>query len=164
MKIGVGIGSNDGDSGEEIRAAFDFLQSLSESPPRFSSLYTSDPVDCPPGSEEFINAAAEIECVDGVRYLLTRFKEYEAGRGRNLTAVRNSARPIDLDILYAGPMEIHLPDLVVPHPRLGERLFVLEPLAEIVPDLVIPGLEKEVKVLLAEAREHYPEQQCRKIA
>lgn len=163
MKIGVGIGSNVGESREEIRAAFDFLRSLSESPVRCSSLYTSDPVECPPGSENFLNATAEIECTDGARYLLTRFKEYETDRGRNLQAERNAPRPIDLDILYAGPMEIRLPDLVVPHPRLAERLFVLEPLAEILPDLVIPGLEKKVKLLLEEARVQYPDQRCRKI-
>jgi 2-amino-4-hydroxy-6-hydroxymethyldihydropteridine diphosphokinase len=163
MRIGVGIGSNDGDSRLELASAIDFLSALSENPPRVSSFYASSPVDCPPGSREFLNAAAEIECPDGVRYLLTRFKEYEVARGRDLTAARNAPRPIDLDILYAGPMEIQWPDLIIPHPRLRERLFVLEPLAEIVPETFIPGLDKKVKLLLEEARGQYPDQQCRKI-
>jgi 2-amino-4-hydroxy-6-hydroxymethyldihydropteridine diphosphokinase len=163
MRIAVGIGSNVGDSREEIRLAFEFLSALSEEPPVFSSLYTSAPVDCPPGSQEFINAAAVIDCRDGVRYLLTRFKEYESGRGRDAQAIRNAPRPIDLDILYAADMEVQLPDLIIPHPRLSERLFVLEPLAEIEPEIVIPGLEKKVKLLLEEARGQYPDQQCRKI-
>jgi len=146
-----------------MAAALEFLGSLSESEPVVSSFYTSAPVDCPPGSEEFVNAVAEIDSGDGVRYLLTRFKAYEAERGRDLGGARNAPRPIDLDILYAGSMEMQLVDLIVPHPRLPERLFVLEPLAEIRSGLVLPGFQETVEELLSRARIGYPEQQCRKI-
>ncbi|MEO0453165.1 MAG: 2-amino-4-hydroxy-6-hydroxymethyldihydropteridine diphosphokinase [Verrucomicrobiota bacterium] len=163
MEICIGLGSNLGKSEVEIEKALEWLSRISLSQVTRSSLYSSAPLDCPEDSPPFINAVALIEYSDGVRYLLTQIKAYEEKRGRDLHGIRNAPRPIDLDILAAGPLEVNLPDLIIPHPRIGERLFVLEPLAELVPDLMVPGYDEKVSLLLEQARKQYPDQICSKI-
>lgn len=162
MNIGIAMGSNLGESREEVFLAMEYLRKLDPGI-RCSSLYASSPVDCPEGSPEFINAVVEIEFGDGVMYLLSLLQKYESGRGRPEQRSRNVPRPIDLDILYAGPLEMNTGRLVLPHPRLGERLFVLEPLAEINPELLLPGREKKVSELLEELKRSSHDQVCRKI-
>jgi len=130
---------------------------------RVSSYYRSSPVDCPPGSGEFLNAVAEMEFADGIFYLLERLQHYEKSRGREEARERNAPRSIDLDILYAADLEMASARLVLPHPRMAERLFVLEPLAELAPELVLPGLSDSVRELLAKCRDTVKDQRCCKI-
>ncbi len=98
---------------------------------RVSSVRETDPVGGPPQGK-YLNAAVELETMIVPRELLARFHEIEADLGRVRT-VRDGPRPIDLDILLYGDEMIKEPGLEIPHPRMLEREFVLEPLAELVP-------------------------------
>lgn len=163
MKIGVALGSNLGDSLSEMTEARIFLKGLSPHYFIASSNYSSSPVDCAPESNVFINAVVEIEFSDGLLYLLEKLQAYESERGRLVVRERNSPRPIDLDILYAADLVMHTARLTLPHPRWSDRLFVLDPLAEICPELVIPHQTKTVRVLLEELRSQAHDQSCHKI-
>jgi 2-amino-4-hydroxy-6-hydroxymethyldihydropteridine diphosphokinase len=83
--------------------------------------------------------------------LFRLLKRLEAEAGRLPSAETNGPRPLDLDLLLYGDRRIDLPQLVVPHPRLAGRRFVLAPLADLLPDLVVPGLDRTVASLLAAA-------------
>jgi len=119
-------------------------------------------VDCPEGSPAFLNQAAEISWNGSLRVLLDRFQDYERQRGRQTVRGRNQPRTLDLDLLYADAHAIRTTRLRLPHPRMGERRFVMEPLAEICPGRRIPGLPGTVKEtaawLIAGGRES-----CRRI-
>jgi 2-amino-4-hydroxy-6-hydroxymethyldihydropteridine diphosphokinase len=141
-----------GDRLIELEAGFSFLQSLAfDGEILRSTVIQSAPVDCPPGSAPFLNAVAEIQ-VDSHKWppekLLANFQSFEQQRGRAAEHERNAPRPLDLDILYYGDRVVRLDTLVIPHSRLTERLFVLEPLAQIRPDLVLPGQTQSVRELL----------------
>ena len=131
----VGLGSNLGDREASLRGA---LELLGEEVVAVSSFRETDPVgylDQP----RFLNAAAALETGLGPRALLDRLLEVERELGRTRDGPRFGPRTIDLDLLLYGDRVIDEPGLVVPHPRLAERRFVLEPLAELDPGLVIPG-------------------------
>jgi 2-amino-4-hydroxy-6-hydroxymethyldihydropteridine diphosphokinase len=137
---GIALGSNLGDRGRHIRLGFDFLRSLSHSGHFLTSpVYLTEPVDCPPGSPPFLNAVAEIATNLSAEELLSQLQAYELFLGRPEVRPVNSPRPLDLDILYYGTETIRTSTLTVPHPRIAERLFVLEPLAAIRSDLRLPG-------------------------
>ncbi|MDX2227862.1 MAG: 2-amino-4-hydroxy-6-hydroxymethyldihydropteridine diphosphokinase [Verrucomicrobiae bacterium] len=141
VKVGIALGSNLDQPVGNIREAFCFLESLSIAPILCSSLYETTPVDCPPGSPPFINAVAEITLAHGSNplELLRTLQHYEVSHGRPPEHDVNAPRTIDLDILYFGDLVLKVKSLTLPHPRLIERQFVLEPLAEIRPSLILPG-------------------------
>jgi 2-amino-4-hydroxy-6-hydroxymethyldihydropteridine diphosphokinase len=148
VKAGIALGSNLGDRWAQVHEGLEFLRSLSaDQDLKKSSLYETAPVDCPPGSGPFVNAVAEIAWAGSVRELLVRLQEFELKKGRKPVRETNAPRPLDLDILYFGEQRVEEADLIVPHPRMGERRFVLEPLAEIRPDLIWPGQTKTVAEL-----------------
>jgi 2-amino-4-hydroxy-6-hydroxymethyldihydropteridine diphosphokinase len=138
MIYGIGLGSNVGDRKGHVRAGIAFLKTLFKPGLRVSSLYETTPVDCPPDTGDFINAAAEGEYAGDPQSLHRLFKEFEKTRGARAASERNQPRALDLDLLYAET-PVAEADLTLPHPRLHLRRFVLEPLAEIVPDRVIGG-------------------------
>jgi 2-amino-4-hydroxy-6-hydroxymethyldihydropteridine diphosphokinase len=149
--VGIALGSNLGDRWAQLHIGFEFLASLSEGRSlRKSSLYETAPVDCPTGSANFLNAVAEIDYAGTARELLVHLQAYELAQGRAAVREVNAPRPLDLDILYFGEEVIVESDLVVPHPRLAQRRFVLEPLAEIRPDLILPGQSQTVQALFAQ--------------
>lgn len=152
VPVGIALGSNLGNRAAELEAGFAFLQTLSAAPIRRSSILETAPVDCPPGSASFLNAVAELQ-VDPAklppRELLGRLQAFERQRGRPLEHGRNSPRPLDLDVLYFGNAILQEHDLVIPHPRVATRGFVLGPLAELQPDLILPGQTRTVRELLA---------------
>lgn len=150
----VALGSNLGNSRQILEEAMERLQKLSGGPLIRSSLWRTTPVDCPPGSGEFLNAVVALRPLAGEtpETLLAKLQEMEKEFGRRPKLVMNEARPLDLDIVVFGREEKAASELTVPHPRAHLRRFVLEPLAEIAPELVLPGQKKTVRELLATLR------------
>lgn len=151
MKVGLALGSNLGDRLRYLQQAKKYLLSLSkEEWHRASPLYETEPKDCPPNSPKFCNAVLEIEYDGSAKGLLRKIQAYENAHGRDRNLPKNAARSIDIDILYIGEREILEKNLVVPHPRMAERRFVLVPLATIQPDMIVKGTGKTVTMLLRE--------------
>jgi 2-amino-4-hydroxy-6-hydroxymethyldihydropteridine diphosphokinase len=151
MKVGFGLGSNLGDRLQHLQQAKAYLLSLSKEAWHVASpLYETEPVGCPPNSPKFLNAVLEIEFDGAPKTLLKKIAAYEVAHGRDRDLPKNAARPIDIDILYFGEKEILEKDLVVPHPRMAERRFVLLPLSTIRPDMIVKGTGKTVRMLLRE--------------
>ena len=146
----VALGSNLGDSAAIIRQAMERLREFSDQPIVCSSLWESEPVDCPPGSPKFINAAVGLTPRAGEtpETLLAKLQKLEAGFGRRPKRVHNEARPLDLDLIAFGSETRATRELTLPHPRAHERRFVLQPLSEVAPDLVLAGQSKSVAELL----------------
>jgi 2-amino-4-hydroxy-6-hydroxymethyldihydropteridine diphosphokinase len=130
----VGLGANLGDRECQLRRAAELIEAE-----RLSTIRETEPwglADQP----RFLNAVAELDTDLAPRALLERLLEVERSLGRVRTGPRWGPRAIDLDLLLFGERSVDEPGLTVPHPRLPERLFVLEPLAELAPDAVVPGL------------------------
>ena len=134
----VALGANIGDPAATVVSALAALAGLPESRVlRASPLYRTAPVGLR-NQPDFINAAAALETALGAEALLDALLDLEARFGRRRRD-RNGPRTLDLDLLLYDDSEIDLPRLTLPHPRLHLRAFVLRPLAEIAPDLTIPG-------------------------
>ena len=147
----VSLGSNLGDSRTILRQALERLQICSAAPLLRSSFWQTTPVDCPPGSPPFLNAAAAFipHPEETPETLLARLQQWEREFGRRPKEVLNEPRPLDLDLIAFG-QEIRRSDhLTLPHPRAGLRHFVLAPLAEIVPEFVLPGQALSIAQALA---------------
>jgi 2-amino-4-hydroxy-6-hydroxymethyldihydropteridine diphosphokinase len=151
MKAGVALGSNLGDRLLNLRTARKAIAEIPgvTKPISSSWIYETDPVDCEPDANSFLNAAIEFEFTGEPAELLRRLREIENSLGRPPNHARNISRQIDLDLLYFGDAEIKTGTLRLPHPRMHERKFVLQPLADIRPELVLPGHKKTVRELLA---------------
>ena len=141
MRAGIALGSNLGNRLLCLTTARARIFALPEvSPPLLSSaLYETEPVECEPGAEKFLNAVVEIGYPGASSRLLEELNKIEAALGRPAERARNHSRTIDLDLLYHGARVIDEPRLKLPHPRLHLRGFVIHPLAEIRPNLVLPG-------------------------
>ena len=148
----VGVGSNRGDSQGIVEQAMLRLRAFAEGELRCSSLWRTSPVDCPPGSEDFINAAVAFSARAGItpESLLRDLKALEAEFGRGPAPVRNAPRELDLDLLLFDEQTRNDPDFVLPHPRAVNRLFVLAPAAEVLPEATWPGVGLTIAELLAE--------------
>jgi 2-amino-4-hydroxy-6-hydroxymethyldihydropteridine diphosphokinase len=150
MRVGIAFGSNLGDRLLLLRQARACVVASALLAPPFlaSSIYLTSPVDCPPGSEPFLNAVLEAELTGEPIALLRDLRALEHGLGRPAGRGRNAPRLIDLDLLYAGDCEMRTGELILPHPRIAARRFVLAPLAEIRPGLILPGQTETVSQLL----------------
>lgn len=144
----IALGSNVGDRAAMLRRAIDALNAAGIHVLRQSSFYVSEPVDAPPQAW-FLNAVVEAETALMPQQLLRTLMRIEHDLGRRRTIPRGP-RTLDLDILFYGSSVIRAKDLVVPHPRLEGRRFVLVPLAELVPGLRHPVSRKTVTQLLSE--------------
>jgi 2-amino-4-hydroxy-6-hydroxymethyldihydropteridine diphosphokinase len=143
----ISIGSNVGDKQVNCRKAIDHLVELGRVI-SVSSLYYTEPVGYKE-QEDFINAVAAVETSCSPSELLSRCHSIEDRLGRRRT-VRWGPRTIDLDILLYGDLVMNQPDLVIPHPLMTRRKFVLAPLSEINPEVVHPILNKTAEQLLYE--------------
>jgi 2-amino-4-hydroxy-6-hydroxymethyldihydropteridine diphosphokinase len=145
----VGLGSNLGDRETTLRAAVARLGSLPHTEVRrISSFLDTEPVGYVE-QPRFLNGAVELETALSARDLLAALLQLERDFGRDRSASpRQGPRTLDLDLLVYGDQTIEEPGLEVPHPRLHEREFVLKPLAELDPALVVPGAGS-VEALLA---------------
>jgi 2-amino-4-hydroxy-6-hydroxymethyldihydropteridine diphosphokinase len=150
MRAGIAFGSNLGDSLQTLRQARAILLAspLLAPPILMSSIYLTSPVDCPPDSAPFLNAVLEAELTGDPLALMHDLRACEQGLGRPRRTLRNAPRTIDLDLLYAGDCELRADGLILPHPRIAARRFVLAPLAEIRPGLILPGQTETVAKLL----------------
>ena len=144
MRVGIGLGSNLGTRTEELARARRWLRSLDPGA-RFSGVYETEAVDCPPGSSGFLNQVGEISWNGSLTSLLDLLQAQEWSHGRKAVRGRNEPRPLDLDLLYADDRVVRTGRLQLPHPRMGSRRFVMEPLAEICPGRRVPGLPGTVK-------------------
>ncbi len=142
----VGLGSNLQSPGRQIEDAFGLLEQIADSLlVRRSSIYRSAPFG---GVEQpdFINAAASLLTRLPPMELLRELQAIENQQGRERGDVRWGPRTLDLDLLVYSDRTLNEPDLTVPHPGIAERNFVLLPLREIAPGLVIPGLGELAKI------------------
>jgi len=147
----IALGSNVGDSPTILRRAMDQLEALSRKPLLRSSLWQTTPVDCPPGSPTFVNAVVALYPLpdENSWSLLTKMLAMEKEFGRLPKKVINEPRRLDLDLIAFGDEISSRPELVLPHPRAHERRFVLQPLSEIAPNLILSGHRRTVAQLLA---------------
>lgn len=155
MRTGIALGSNLGDRLAHLRQAqAEILTSVGVAGPTlYSSAYETEPVGTDPGASPFLNAVMEVEYDGHPTVLLDALQKIEARLGRPSKRPRNAPRPIDLDVLYVGNLVLSNEEIVIPHPRLHQRRFVLQPLAEIRPDLVLPGQQLAIADLLCTLRD-----------
>ena len=148
----ISLGSNLGNPVANVQNSFHQLQKISVAPILKSSLWRSTPVDCPPGSPDFINAAVALEPLENQtpQSLLKKLQALEIQFGRQPKTVLNEPRPLDLDLITFKNVIRDSECLTLPHPRWHQRRFVLEPLSEIAPDAILPGQSEPVIQLLAE--------------
>jgi 2-amino-4-hydroxy-6-hydroxymethyldihydropteridine diphosphokinase len=136
----LGLGSNVGDRSANLRAALEQLRSVSGVRVlRTSSVYETEPVGERVEQRDFHNAAVEVETTLDPRALLAECKRIELELGREPGGPRHGARPIDVDLLLVGDLMTADEQLVLPHPELTRRRFVLTPLLELDPDLALPN-------------------------
>ena len=152
MRTAVALGSNLGDRLRNLRAARQQISGLTDiQPPVLSSaIYETDPVDCEPEAPKFLNAVVEFGYNGDPVQLLKKLKSVEDALGRPREHARNVSRKIDIDLLYIGDTRINDRELELPHPRMHLRKFVLQPLADIRPELILPRQVKTVRELLAQ--------------
>ena len=155
MRTAVALGSNIGDRLENLRAARNSILDLPnvKAPILSSAVYETEPVGCEPGAGKFLNAIVEFEYDGDLARLLEQLIQIEEALGRRRDHPQNVSRIIDVDLLYCGEQRINDKQLQLPHPRLHLREFVLRPLADIGPDLLLPGQKKSIRELLAEVEQ-----------
>jgi 2-amino-4-hydroxy-6-hydroxymethyldihydropteridine diphosphokinase len=156
----LGLGSNIGDRLEHLRDAVAALPARGVSVRRSSSVYETEPVGLVPDQRDFYNACLEVETELGPEELLDACKALEQELGRESSGVRHGPRVIDIDVLLLDDLDYASERLVLPHPTITERRFVLVPLLELDPALTLPD-----GVALSEALKSLgPGQQVREVA
>ena len=144
----VGLGANIGEPRAQLLAAWEALGRIPQTRAiARSGLYRSAPIGYE-SQPDFLNCVAKLDTTLEPRALLSHLQQVERDLGR-ARSFRDAPRTIDLDLLLYGSESIDTPGLVVPHPRMHERAFVLEPLAELDPDAKIPGRGSAAELLRA---------------
>ena len=137
----LSIGSNLGERRNNLQGA---VNSLADTPEVWvtavSPVYETEPVEAPEGSRDFLNAVVLMDTTLSARTLLERALAVESAYGREPSEVRNAPRTLDVDLIVLGDRKADDADLVLPHPRAGERAFVLVPWLDVEPDAEIPGV------------------------
>jgi 2-amino-4-hydroxy-6-hydroxymethyldihydropteridine diphosphokinase len=133
----IGIGANLGDAARTVRQAIDSLDELASCILiEASPLYASAPLDA--GGPDYVNAVVALETKLSAHNLLRQLQQLEQAFGRK-RPFKHAPRTLDLDLLLYGDQVIEEPGLQVPHPRMMQRAFVLKPLLDIAPDVIVPG-------------------------
>ena len=150
LRCGVAVGSNQGDRLRNLREG---VRLLLDSVPgarltAVAPLYETAAVDCAPGTDPFYNSVIEIECRLEPHALREAAAVVECRLGRPRVRAQNAPRTLDLDLLYCGERVIDDEVLTLPHPMIAQRRFVLQPLADIRPDLVLSGQISTVRAML----------------
>jgi 2-amino-4-hydroxy-6-hydroxymethyldihydropteridine diphosphokinase len=156
--IHIGLGANLGQAEASIKAALAQLsswayQNNAEAAFKTSRLYRSASIGAP--GPNYINAVAEMHSPLDAQIILTELQSIETAFGRT-RPFPNAPRTLDLDLLLVGSQSIHLPHLIVPHPRMSERAFVLKPLAELRPQLTIAGRSIQYHLQQCQAQDCEP--------
>ena len=134
----LGLGSNVGDPAAHLRAALELLEAEGIAVEAVSSTYVTEPVGEVLDQPDFLNAAVRIRTELEPEQLLDACKRVEAARGRSFDAPRHSPRPLDVDLLLLGDIELRTDRLTLPHREVTTRRFVLVPLLELDPELTLP--------------------------
>lgn len=160
-RAGIALGSNLGPRLANLQAALELLRRIARPAAEVlqAPIYQTAPVQCPDGAPDFYNTVVEISYDGTPAELLTHIQAIESALGRDRSAGRNAPRVIDLDLLYCGDAQHDADGLVIPHPRLTQRRFVLQPLADIRPELVLPGDHLTIAARLAKLISNEPELQ-----
>ncbi|MFV0417026.1 MAG: 2-amino-4-hydroxy-6-hydroxymethyldihydropteridine diphosphokinase [Chthoniobacterales bacterium] len=151
MKAGIALGSNLESRIDHLRSACRMIKEDLATPGKpvsISPVYETPPVDCPNNSPAFLNAVIEISTFLSPHVLLNRLQSIETQLGRPKQHLKNSPRTIDLDLLYCDTLTLSEPDLTLPHPRMLSRRFVLQPLSDINPDLILENAGMRVRDLV----------------
>jgi 2-amino-4-hydroxy-6-hydroxymethyldihydropteridine diphosphokinase len=154
MRVGIALGSNLGDRMANLRAARRAIEDLLGDKALLSSpVYETEPVGCEPGAGKFLNTVLEVEYDGDPARLLEHMIRIEESLGRKSDHASNVSREIDIDLLYAGELDVRNERLQLPHPRMHLRKFVLQPLADIRPELILPNHTMTIRELLAELKD-----------
>lgn len=147
MRAGIALGSNLGNRIHNLRIACEYLMELHEEPGPFlrSAVYETAPVECPPDSPNFLNAAVEMTTTLPPLELLRKLQAFEQSLGRPADHGFRAPRTIDLDILYCDNLHLSLTSLTLPHPRIMQRSFVVLPLADLCPARILPGETRSIQ-------------------
>lgn len=156
MEIGLSLGSNMGDRLAQLIQAkkqildLPGLDSVAQSP-----VYETEPVNVPAEFSHlpFLNSMLIVESLLSTRQLMSLFQVIEQRIGRIPNPVANAPRPADIDIIYAGQLQLAEDHIVIPHPRWALRRFVLQPLCDVRPDLILPGQSATVSEILAQLQD-----------
>lgn len=152
ISLGANLHSRIGAPEDTLRSALAAIECLGSksSSMRVSPFLETEPVGCPPGSAKFTNAVAIVQPrsdFDPISFLQA-LHDIEDRHGRERDGLPNQSRTLDLDLICWGSLILKEQGLILPHPRAHERLFVLQPLAELEPDFVLPGQAVSVSELL----------------
>ena len=150
-KVYLSVGTNLGNRENNISNCIDYLEKISEIK-NISKIYETVPYKVQIEQDDFLNLALEINFFESAENLLIEINKIEKELGRVRSSIRNEPREIDIDIIFFGNQIINKKDLVVPHPRFRERLFVLEPLNDIAPNFLDPITNKTINQLLINAQ------------
>lgn len=146
--VGFSLGSNTGDRLAMLEAACDHLSDVFGAL-RLSQVYETEPVGCPPGSPYYLNACVEVHSDMPPQEIMQLCLDIEKALGRERSGVYGEPRCCDIDLLFCGDLVLSTPALSLPHPRAHLREFVLRPLCDIDPNLILPGQNETVQTLLA---------------
>lgn len=141
-RAAIAMGSNLGNRWQHLHAARQRLPVVAVSP-----IYETEPVECPQGSQPFLNGVVLVSWPGSLAELHTLTKQIEVDLGRDGKRGHHAPRPIDLDILAFGDETLSSAELVVPHPRLHERRFVIQPFADLCPEWILPGFTQTLAAL-----------------
>ena len=150
-KVYLSVGTNLGNRENNISSCIDYLEKISEIK-NISKIYETVPYKVQIEQSNFLNLALEINFFESAENLLIEINKIEKELGRVRSSIRNEPREIDIDIIFFGNQIINKKDLVVPHPRFRERLFVLQPLNDIAPNFLDPITNKTINQLLINAQ------------